>query len=88
MQIRRLRHDGSYGIVGQVINVPVDVFISPATHLQGSEIQGKESFLFRTNHIRTSLSAKYPYVFLVSLYKLHRKTQLGKQDEDEIFASA
>jgi hypothetical protein len=25
MQIRRLRHEGSYGIVGQVINVPVDV---------------------------------------------------------------
>ena len=25
MQIRRLRYDGSYGIIGQVINVPVDV---------------------------------------------------------------
>ncbi|XP_028966621.1 uncharacterized protein LOC100900662 [Galendromus occidentalis] len=25
MQIRRLRHEGSYGIIGQVINVPVDV---------------------------------------------------------------
>jgi hypothetical protein len=25
MQIRRLRHEGSSGIVGQVINVPVDV---------------------------------------------------------------
>jgi hypothetical protein len=25
MQIRRLRHEGSYGTVGQVINVPVDV---------------------------------------------------------------
>jgi hypothetical protein len=25
MQIRRLWHEGSYGIVGQVINVPVDV---------------------------------------------------------------
>ncbi|CAB3244138.1 unnamed protein product [Arctia plantaginis] len=25
MQVRRLRHDFSYGIVGQVINVPVDV---------------------------------------------------------------
>ena len=25
MQIRRLRYEGNYGIVGQVINVPVDV---------------------------------------------------------------
>jgi hypothetical protein len=25
IQIRRLRHEGSYGTVGQVINVPVDV---------------------------------------------------------------
>ncbi|GFR06380.1 helitron_like_N domain-containing protein [Trichonephila clavata] len=25
MRIRRLRYDGSYGIIGQVINVPVDV---------------------------------------------------------------
>jgi hypothetical protein len=25
MQIRRLLHEGSYGIVDQVINVPVDV---------------------------------------------------------------
>jgi hypothetical protein len=25
MQIRRLRHEGSYGIVGQVINVPVNL---------------------------------------------------------------
>ena len=24
MQIRRLRHNGSYGIIGQVINIPVD----------------------------------------------------------------
>jgi hypothetical protein len=27
MQIRRLRYEGNYGIVGQVINVPVDVNI-------------------------------------------------------------
>jgi hypothetical protein len=25
MQIRRLRYDGAYGIIGQIINVPVDV---------------------------------------------------------------
>ena len=25
MQIRRLRHEGGYGIVGQIVNVPVDV---------------------------------------------------------------
>jgi hypothetical protein len=25
MQIRRLRYDGNYDIIGQVINVPVDV---------------------------------------------------------------
>ena len=25
IQIRRLRHEGGYGIVGQIVNVPVDV---------------------------------------------------------------
>jgi hypothetical protein len=62
MQIRRLRYDGNYGIIGQVINVPVDVNTMVQQlqrHLdddQAFNVNIKKNMIHKSFHI-TDLSA-------------------------------
>jgi hypothetical protein len=58
MQIRRLRHEGSYGIVGQVINVPVDV----NNMVRQLPLRLNDDYAFNVN-IRKNPSHKSVYLY-------------------------
>ncbi|UYV69623.1 hypothetical protein LAZ67_7000006 [Cordylochernes scorpioides] len=82
MQVRRLRHDFSYGIIGQVINVPVnvqDMVKCLPRHLEEDDVINvniKRNLAHRTNYISGYMSKRTVKEWLdvlqnSSLYRLY-----------------
>ncbi|KAJ2939991.1 hypothetical protein O0L34_g6701 [Tuta absoluta] len=82
MQVRRLRHDFSYGIIGQVINVPVNVqdMVKCLPRQLGEDdvinVNIKRNLVHKTNYISGYMSKRTVKEWLdvlhnSSLYRLY-----------------